>query len=173
MKKSTSAIFVALIGAVAVIIAALIGWQGKGDHKQPVHQQAKVESAPDSPIYQAGRDIVIQQQTSTPKESPQHQLVQDTKRKTSQPSKKSADYAATGQQDKNKHPLLLYCTCKAEQTICYSTELKCQTISPDYGCIPKYSGIDAFNVFDKTRWNKYGDGWVYQKECVIEERRKQ
>jgi hypothetical protein len=62
VKKNTSVIIASFIGAIAVLIAALIGLQGK-DKEQQANHNTNIGTSTNSPVYQAGRDIVIQQST--------------------------------------------------------------------------------------------------------------
>lgn len=162
MNKNVVAIICASIGAIALIGTAVIGLIGKN---QPEFK------------------IVVQQQTSPSEESPQPQSMPDKKGKVLLPSKKSHSARPVIERtvspqpqrpqgdDKNEHPLALYCACKANQTFCFRSEIECQKYSPVYGCSQKFSDVAAFNVFDKNKWKEYGNGWVHESKCVIDERR--
>ncbi len=68
MKKNTSTIIAALIGAFAVIIAGVIGLQGKDKGRQ-ASSKTNIGISANSPVYHAGRDIVIQQSTPPTKDN--------------------------------------------------------------------------------------------------------
>lgn len=161
MNKNLMTIICASIGAIAIIGAAVIGLIGKN---------------------QPGIKIVVQPQTSPSEGSPQPQSVPDNKKGKASLSSKmprsmhpSTDKTETPQQpqrkDWDKHPLSLYCACRANQTFCFRTETECQTFSPVYGCSQKFSDGDAFAVFDRSKWKEYGNGWVNESKCVTNERR--
>ena len=160
MNKNMVAIICASIGGIALIGTAVIGLIGKNQ-----------------PEFKPEFKIVVQQT----EELPQPQSMPDKKGKALLPSKEphsarpATERTVSPQRpqgnDKSEHPLTLYCACKANQTFCFRSEMECQKYSPVYGCSQKFSDMAAFNVFDKNKWKEYGNGWVHEIKCVIDERR--
>jgi hypothetical protein len=158
MNKNKAYIIAAIITGVAAIVVAIINLYGKnpGVPNIVIQQPAppsKESSKPRMPQKLEGPES-SNGNSSTPPAKPEHTIPPLSKRS-----------------NENGDLLQLYCTCKANQTLCFKTESECQEASQGRACVPKFRSAFSFNVFDRQKWHKYQDGWAYNKKCIIDEGR--